>query len=103
MPFSTYLQADNEGATATDYTYEDADRANMLGIDSSTSVQFQIPQFMLNGPPPLAMGGGAEVVSAGMFNDSATITSSWFSNNGFSTKSFEDRRVVHVNRSVALY
>jgi len=88
MPFDTYL---HDGDGGTDY---DDPRASLLGIDSSTftsSIHFQIPQFMLNGPPTLAMGGGAEVMPAGMFNDPATMASSWFSNNGFSTKSFADR------------
>lgn len=65
----------------------------MLGIDSTTfsnSVQFQIPQFMLNGPPTLAPGGGAEVLPAGMFNSPGGMASTWLSNNGFSTKFVED-------------
>ena len=85
MPFSKYLS--DESAGTTDYLYQDVPQA---GVDSN-SVQFQIPHFMLNGPPALAMGGGAEVVSAGMFNDPATMASSWFSNNGFSIKPFEER------------
>ena len=67
------------------YYIDENARADILGIDDSTfsnSVQFQIPKFMLNGPPTLAPGGGAEVLPAGMFNPGA----SWFTNNGFNTK-----------------
>jgi|SRR5882762_5340944 hypothetical protein len=95
MPFSTYL-SDDYGGTTTEYSYHEDPQ---LGIDSSTfsnSVQFQIPHFMLNEPPTLAMGGGAEVVPAGMFNDPATIASSWFINNGFNTKSLEGRWAYSV-------
>ena len=71
---------------------DDNPHANMLGVDHSTfsnSVQFQIPQFMLNGPPTLAPGGGAEVLTAGMFNAGGMGTS-WFTNNGFNIKFPED-------------
>jgi hypothetical protein len=97
MPFEKYLRdddGDNVAATQyPDYTYGDNARTSALGIDSSTfssSVQFQIPQFMLDGPPTLALGGGAEVLPTGMFNSPGTMASSWFSNSGFSTKSLED-------------
>ncbi|KAF9218818.1 hypothetical protein BS17DRAFT_479053 [Gyrodon lividus] len=47
------------------------------------AVQFQIPQFMFNGPPILAPGGGAEVLPAGLLdNPNSLATSSWFANNG---------------------
>ncbi|KIM91749.1 hypothetical protein PILCRDRAFT_57985 [Piloderma croceum F 1598] len=45
---------------------------------------------MLDGPPTLAVGGGAEVFPAGIFNDPGTMAASWLSNNGFSTKPFEE-------------
>ena len=86
MPFDTYIHDDDD----VEYNA----RAGELGVDSSTfsgSVQFQIPQFMLNGPPALALGGGAEVFPAGMFGDPGNMAASWLSNNGFSTKSFEER------------
>ena len=54
-------------------------------VDPSNSVQFQIPQFMFNGPPILAPGGGAEV----LFNASNTGTS-WFTNNVFDTEAPTD-------------
>ena len=56
-----------------DYSREDVDPLN--------SVQFQIPQFMFNGPPILAPGGGAEV----LFNVGSMGTS-WFMNSVFDTK-----------------
>lgn len=74
------------------YYPDDNPHANMLGVDSSTfsnSVQFQIPQFMLNGPPTLAPGGGAEVLPTGMFNAGGMGTS-WFTNNGLNIKFLED-------------
>lgn len=92
MPFRKYLGQDEGNGHSDSYqAYGDQARTNMLGIGSSNlsnSVQFQIPQFMLNGPPTLALGGGAEVLPAGMFNNQG---SSWFNNNGFNTKSFEDK------------
>jgi hypothetical protein len=89
MSFDKYIH-DDDGAGDT-YNHP---RASLLGVDASTfsnSVQFQIPQFMLDGPPTLAVGGGAEVFPAGMFSDSGTMAASWLSNNGFSTKPFEER------------
>ncbi|KIK90846.1 hypothetical protein PAXRUDRAFT_831326, partial [Paxillus rubicundulus Ve08.2h10] len=47
------------------------------------AVQFQIPQFMFNGPPILAPGGGAEVLPAGLLDSHNSLASSWFTNNGF--------------------
>ena len=95
MPFQKYLHDEDNTtpAESANYTYDYNERPNAFGVDSSTfsnSVQFQIPQFMLNGPPTLALGGGAEVLPAGIFNDPGAMASSWFSNSGFSTKSFED-------------
>ena len=56
-----------------DYSREDVDPLN--------SVQFQIPQFMFNGPPILAPGGGAEV----LFN-AGSMGTSWFMNSVFDTE-----------------
>lgn len=88
MPYEKYI---NEGGNSSTHPYyaDDNERATMLGIDSSTfsnTVQFQMPQFMLNGPPTLAPGGGAEVLPAGMYN-AGGMGSSWFTNNGFNPKS----------------
>ncbi|KIJ58960.1 hypothetical protein HYDPIDRAFT_101687 [Hydnomerulius pinastri MD-312] len=38
---------------------------------------------MLNGPPILAPGGGAEVLPAGLLDSPNSLASSWFANNGF--------------------
>ncbi|KAH7886815.1 hypothetical protein F5I97DRAFT_1057930 [Phlebopus sp. FC_14] len=38
---------------------------------------------MLNGPPVLAPGGGAEVLPAGLLDSPDSLASSWFANNGF--------------------
>ena len=51
-----------------------------------STLQFQIPQFMFNGPPILAPGGGAEV----LFNEGSTGTS-WFTNNVFDTEAPTDQ------------
>lgn len=88
MPYEKYLNESGDPYSG----YGENTRAEMLGIDSSTfsnSVQFQIPQFMLNGPPTLAPGGGAEVLPAGMYN-AGGMGASWFTNNGFNTKITED-------------
>ncbi|KZT18791.1 hypothetical protein NEOLEDRAFT_1142888 [Neolentinus lepideus HHB14362 ss-1] len=87
MPFSKYLQTTDDGGDRQggDYNYHDP-RNDGLGVDASTfssPVQFQVPQFMLGGPPTLAFGGGAEVLPAGMVNAPGSLASSWFSNNGF--------------------
>ncbi|TFK46738.1 hypothetical protein OE88DRAFT_1666927 [Heliocybe sulcata] len=77
MPFSKYFA---DAADRQDYTND------ALGVDPAAfagPVQFQMPQFMLGGPPTLAYGGGAEVLPAGMVNAPGSIASSWFSNNGF--------------------
>ncbi|EGO30080.1 hypothetical protein SERLADRAFT_491535 [Serpula lacrymans var. lacrymans S7.9] len=39
---------------------------------------------MYNGPPPLAPGGGAEVLPAGLLDGPDGLASSWLTNNGFS-------------------
>ena len=51
-----------------------------------STLQFQIPQFMFNGPPILAPGGGAEV----LFNEGST-GASWFTNNVFDTEAPTDQ------------
>ncbi|KZP33915.1 hypothetical protein FIBSPDRAFT_915924 [Athelia psychrophila] len=79
MPFEKYINNDDYdeyGASSS--------RATMLGIDAHTfsnSVQFQIPPFMLNGPPTLAHGGGAEALPVSMLG--SPTGHQWFANNGF--------------------
>lgn len=75
MPFSRYLQYD-ENANAESDGYQ--------SYNDPYSVQFQIPQFIFNGAPTLAPGGGAEVLPAMMSNPGDIA--SWFNNNGFSTE-----------------
>lgn len=76
MPFERYFRHDkNPGAESDDFqSYNDPQ-----------PVQFQLPQFIFNGAPTLAPGGGAEVLPA-MLSNPGNITSSWLSNNGFSTE-----------------
>ena len=59
-------------------TFPDYD-ASALGIGPSSfsrPVQFQVPHFILGGPPNVAPGGGAEVMP-GMFASSQG-TANWF-------------------------
>ncbi|EPQ51996.1 hypothetical protein GLOTRDRAFT_47843, partial [Gloeophyllum trabeum ATCC 11539] len=94
MPFSKYFEPAGPSSSSqrpnSDYGYYNGEDDNgsqaVAGVDSATfsgSVQFQMPQFMLGGPPTLAYGGGAEVLPAGMVNAPGSLASSWFSNNGF--------------------
>lgn len=108
MPFERYLRADdpainNNGDLNYYYqdhrqTCDDADchythgqhpyppEVNHHDHHHPHAVQFQIPQFMLNGPPILAPGGGAEVLPAGLLDSAPdSFASSWFANNGFSS------------------
>ncbi|KAF8329262.1 blue light receptor [Amanita rubescens] len=73
-PFEKYLQ---------DADYPPYEMAPLDPFDAR--VQFQLPQFMYTGPPPLAHGGGAEVLPLGTFNHTDSLAASWFANNnGFS-------------------
>lgn len=73
-PFEKYLQ---------DSDYPPYEMPPLDAFDAR--VQFQIPQFMYTGPPPLAHGGGAEVLPPGTFNHTDSLAASWFANNnGFS-------------------
>ncbi|KAG6859835.1 hypothetical protein C0995_003183, partial [Termitomyces sp. Mi166 len=60
MPFSKYFQDDPPPA----------------GHAANDALQFQIPSFIHSGPPTLALGGGAEVL---------TFSSTWFANNNNSS------------------
>ena len=48
-----------------------------------------MPQFMLDGPPTLAPGGGAEVLPAA-YVSSKSLASAWIANAGFAPSSSED-------------
>ncbi|KAF8841451.1 hypothetical protein BDN67DRAFT_980355 [Paxillus ammoniavirescens] len=63
------------------------------------AVQFQIPQLMLNGPPILAPGGGAEVLPAGLLDSPNSLASSWFTNNGFSPALISKQDSAHLTTS----
>ncbi|KAG1730863.1 uncharacterized protein EDB91DRAFT_1307338 [Suillus paluster] len=90
MPFERYL-ADDEPQRSQQYSnhysdYDDDRGYNVHGSGhgySRNGIQFQIPQFMYNGPPILAPGGGAEVLPAGLLDSSGSFASTWFTNNGF--------------------
>jgi len=76
MPFERYLRYDESA---------DADSDGFQAYNEPHPVQFQIPQFILNGPPTLAPGGGAEVMPA-MLGNPGGLAYSWFNNNGFNTE-----------------
>lgn len=88
MPFERYL-AHDEPQRSRQYSnhygdYNDGSRYNVDdGHSYSNGLQFQIPQFMYNGPPILAPGGGAEVLPAGLLDTPGSFASTWFANNGF--------------------
>ncbi|KAI6043872.1 PAS domain-containing protein [Pisolithus marmoratus] len=77
MPFERYLRPDQEDNVAYDHGSQFHHSAAL------NAVQFQIPQYMLNGPPILAPGGGAEVLPAGLLDSPDSFASSWLTNNGF--------------------
>lgn len=88
MPFERYLRADDDRQRNQQYSnsygdYTDDPRYGVDGHSSSNGIQLQIPQFMYNGPPILAPGGGAEVLPAGLLDSPGSFASSWFANNGF--------------------
>jgi hypothetical protein len=88
MPFERYLRADDDQQRSRHYSspsypdYTDG-RYTLDGHGYSNGIQFQIPQFMYNGPPTLAPGGGAELLPAGLLDSPGSFASSWFANNGF--------------------
>ncbi|OAX33139.1 hypothetical protein K503DRAFT_550172 [Rhizopogon vinicolor AM-OR11-026] len=84
MPFERYLRADDEQQPSQQYSnpYDYTD--GHYSVDAcSNDIQFQIPQFMYNGPPILAPGGGAEILPAGFLDSPGSFASSWFAKNGF--------------------
>ncbi|EIM88698.1 uncharacterized protein STEHIDRAFT_166722 [Stereum hirsutum FP-91666 SS1] len=104
MPFERYLQQPQPSqSSAVDDGYSHSSQqthqqsnihpqydAHDGQLDSATfsrPIQFQMPQFMYAGPPTLALGGGAEVLPAGMFSSPAGMSSlagnQWFQNSGF--------------------
>jgi hypothetical protein len=87
MPFERYLAHDEPQRSrqySNHYSDYNDDHFNVDdGHAHSNGLQFQIPQFMYNGPPILAPGGGAEVLPAGLLDSPGSFASTWFANNGF--------------------
>ncbi|KAI6029531.1 PAS domain-containing protein [Pisolithus microcarpus] len=79
MPFERYLRADEDEGVA----YDHGSCSQFNHPAASNAIQFQIPHFMLNGPPILAPGGGAEVLPAGLLDNPHSLASSWLTNSGF--------------------
>lgn len=101
MPFERYLRHPQEPTppsspppSINDYAYIQSRYPSSLGssldpLAATPALHFQMPQFMLDGPPTLAPGGGAEVLPAG-FVSSKSLASAWIANAGFAPGSSED-------------
>lgn len=101
MPFERYIGHLQEPAASSssspsinDYAYVQSQYPSSVGsaLDPfavASSLHFQMPQFMLDGPPILAPGGGAEVLPAG-FVSSESFASAWIANAGFPPSGSED-------------
>lgn len=104
MPFEQYLYHPQEPTPSSsqphpinDYSYVQPQDPSSLGsalehFPISSSLPFQMPQFMLDGPPTLAHGGGAEVLPTG-FGSSESLASAWIANTGFAPGCSEDAYV----------
>lgn len=85
---STSHSAQQTHQHSNDHPNYDARDGELDSATFSRPIQFQMPQFMYAGPPTLALGGGAEVLPAGMFSSpgggmSSLAGSQWFQNSGF--------------------
>jgi hypothetical protein len=101
MPFERYLAQSQDPITTSsssapinDYAYVQSNYPSSLGsaldpFAAPPALQFQMPQFMLDGPPTLAPGGGAEVLPAG-FGSSKSLASAWLANTGFAPNNSVD-------------
>jgi hypothetical protein len=101
MPFELYLRQCQEPTPSSsfsdpinDYAYVQSNCPSSLGsaLDpyaATPALQFHMPQFMLDGPPTLAPGGGAEVLPPG-FVSSKSLASAWIANTGFAPNDSED-------------
>jgi hypothetical protein len=101
MPFERYLRQCQEHTTSSsssvpinDYAYVQSNYPSSLGsaldpFAPTPALQFQMPQFMLDGPPTLAPGGGAEVLPAGCVS-SKSLASAWIANTGFTPNNTDD-------------
>jgi hypothetical protein len=100
MPFERYLRQTQEpqpppssSPPINDYANVQSNYPSSLGsaLDPFAALHFQMPQFMLDGPPTLAPGGGAEVLPAGFVSSTGkSLTSAWIANTGFAPSSPED-------------
>src|SRR5712691_1513066 len=104
MPFERYLRPPREPTPSpsqptpiNDHSYAQSQYPFSLGsaldpFPISSSLHFQMPQFLFDGPPTLAHGGGTEVLPAG-FRSSKSLTSAWIANTGFAPNYSEDAYV----------
>ena len=91
MPFERYLQQDDNNGGDAEYANQEylqpahpsLSYRNAQHHPYARPIQFQMPQFMLGGPPTLAPGGGAEVLPPGFLNEPGSMTSAWLTNSGF--------------------
>jgi hypothetical protein len=100
MPFERYLRHPQEptpppssSPSLNDYGYLQSQYPSTLGsslnhLAVAPALHFQMPQFMLDGPPTLAPGGGAEVLP--VFVSSKSLASAWMANTGFAPSGSED-------------
>ncbi len=101
MPFERYLRHAQEPTPSSsssppinDYAYVQSSYPSSLGsaldpFAATPALNLQMPQFMLDGPPTLAPGGGAEILPPG-FVSSKSIASAWIANTGFAPNNPED-------------
>ena len=95
MPFERYLRHPQDSSVPSssspsinDHAYVQSYYPSSLGsalnpLAVPPSLQFQMPQFMLDGPPTLAPGGGAEVLPASFMSPDESLASAWIANSGF--------------------
>jgi hypothetical protein len=95
MPFERYLRHPQDPSvppssspSINDYAYVQSHYPSPLGsaldpLPVPTPLHFQMPHFMLDGPPTLAPGGGAEVLPAGFISSDESLASAWMANTGF--------------------
>jgi len=101
MPFERYLRHPQEPTSSSssspsinDYAYVQSRYPSSLGsalgpLDITSPLPFQMPQFMLDGPPTVAPGGGAEVLPAG-FASPESFAFAWIANAGFAPNASGD-------------
>ncbi|KAI0300580.1 PAS domain-containing protein [Multifurca ochricompacta] len=103
MPFERYLQHPQDSSTSSsssssinDHAYVQSQYPSSLStaldpLAVPPSLHFQMPQFMLDGPPASALGGGAEVLPSGFMSFSESLASAaWVASAGFPPTSSED-------------